>query len=71
MEAKGKEMRVIAAITLCFFLAACPGREPKPATKKPCGVITDSLVDVQGKRTRDQQRIDKHYARGEGAGCWK
>ena len=64
-----RKATVIAAIITTLAVAGCAGG-PKPATATPCGVITDSLRDVQGKRLSDTQRIDKHYQRGRGAKCW-
>lgn len=62
-------MRVIAIAVMALVLAACTRQPPSPTTA-PCGVIKDSLLDVQGRRASDVQRIDRHYARGKAAGCW-
>lgn len=65
-----RKIQLIAISIIALAGAGCAG-SPKPATANPCGVIVDSLVDVQGKRISDVQRIDRHYQRGRGAGCWK
>lgn len=62
-------LALVVALALPLTAARCGG--PSPSTKDPCGVIVDSLKDVQGKRLSDTQRIDRHYQRGLGAGCWK
>lgn len=57
---------LLAAIVLAA--AGCA----KPASVlKPCGVIEDSLRDVEGKTRADQQRIDTHFERGVRASCWE
>jgi hypothetical protein len=61
---------MIAAFTMALAFAGCAGGQ-RPATVNPCGVLRDSLIDVQGKRLSDTQRIDAHYQRGRGAACWK
>jgi hypothetical protein len=53
--------------TLCINLAACATPVP---VNRPCGVITDSLRDVQGKDAAERRRIDIHFERGVAAKCW-
>lgn len=53
------------ALSSCVSL-----REKAVPVNRPCGVITDSLVDVQGKTPKDERRLTGHYATGRGAGCW-
>ena len=60
-------MRALA-ILAALAIAGCAST-PAPVNR-PCGVITDSLKDVQGKRRQDVQRIDVHHERGVSAGCW-
>ena len=38
---------------------------------RPCGVITDSLIDVNATTPEGQRRIHVHHARGRAAGCWQ
>lgn len=61
---------IMVVAGICLLAAAGCAEKRLPATVNPCGVIRDSLADVQGKRLSDIQRIDKHYQRGRGAGCW-
>lgn len=63
-------MRIIIVVGMMNLVIAGCAMPPAPVNK-PCGVIEDSLIDVQGKRKSDVQRIDRHYQRGRGAGCWK
>ena len=56
-------------IILALALAGCAKEPPSPVVK-PCGVIVDSLLDVKGKTKADNYRIDRHFERGIGAGCW-
>jgi hypothetical protein len=37
----------------------------------PCGVIEDSLGDVQATTKEGNKRIDAHFERGVRAGCWE
>ena len=61
-------MRGVAILAiLAVSLAGCQTTAP---VNRPCGVLTDSLRDVQGKRRQDVQRIDRHNERGVSAGCW-
>jgi hypothetical protein len=50
-------------------LAGCANR-PEPVDH-PCGVITDSLQNVNATSRVGQERLDVHFERGERAGCWK
>jgi outer membrane biogenesis lipoprotein LolB len=61
-------MRMILIAVAAALLAGCA--TTAAPVNRPCGVIVDSLVDVQGAARTDQQRIDRHHARGRGAGCW-
>ena len=60
-------MRALIFAVFAIGLAGCQTTAP---VNRPCGVIVDSLKDVQGKRASDVQRIDRHFERGVGAGCW-
>jgi hypothetical protein len=53
-------------VFLCMAFGACA----TVPVNRPCGVITDSLRDVQGKTPQDTRRIDVHFERGVAAGCW-
>lgn len=55
-------------IGLMFALAGCAA-SPQPVNK-PCGVITDSLQNVNATSTVGQERLDVHFERGAAAGCW-
>jgi hypothetical protein len=60
---------LMAVMVVCLLLIGCAS----PVTiANPCGVITDSLKDVQGKTDQDTRRIDGHFERGgpRGAKCW-
>jgi hypothetical protein len=37
---------------------------------RPCGVISDSLIDVHATTRDGDRRISDHYARGHAAKCW-
>ncbi|WP_280870981.1 MULTISPECIES: hypothetical protein [Labrys] len=37
---------------------------------RPCGVITDSLRDVQAVSREGNRRLAIHYEGGRAAGCW-
>lgn len=52
---------------IALAASACQTTVP---VDKPCGVITDSLGDVQGKTKADTRRIDIHFEKGIAAGCW-
>lgn len=63
-------MRHLILAGLCAVsLAGCAGG-PQPVDK-PCGVITDSLQNVNATSTAGQERLDVHFERGTAAGCWK
>lgn len=56
---------------ILLALIAMVGCTTAPApVDRPCGVIVDSLSDVRGATTADTRRIDRHFERGVGAGCW-
>ena len=60
--------RTMLLAVIVLAVAGCA----KPASVlKPCGVIEDSLRDVEGKTRADQQRIDTHFERGVRASCWE
>ena len=61
-------MRAVMLILAALALAGCQTTTP-PTT--PCGVIIDDLRDVKGKTLADDRRIDRHFERGIGGGCWK
>ncbi len=62
-------MRLILLISCCTALAGCAtGAVP---VSQPCGVIRDSLANVQGATPADTRRIDIHFESGVAAGCWK
>ena len=54
---------------VCGIALAASACQTVPVDK-PCGVITDSLKDVRGATPADNRRIDIHFERGVGAGCW-
>lgn len=60
------KLSVLAILAVC--LAGCAS--PPKVNISPCGVIADSLKDVQGRTPRDTQRIDIHFERGKKARCW-
>lgn len=49
-------------------LGACASA-PSPVLA-PCGVIKDSLQDVQATTPTGNERLAVHYARGHSAKCW-
>lgn len=57
-----------AFLTLVVLLLA--GCQSVPVDR-PCGVIVDSLLDVNATTPDGQRRIHVHHARGRAAGCWK
>lgn len=61
-------MRTVTLLALAALLAGC-GRQ-EVAIGQPCGVISDSLREVEGKTLADTRRIDSHFERGVAAGCW-
>lgn len=68
MEQGDAQMRALIAIIALAFLSGC--QTTKVEIAKPCGVIKDSLKDVQAKTREGDFRISQHYERGRGAGCW-
>lgn len=60
-------VRLVGAVGLVAFLTACASPAP---VDRPCGVIIDSLKDVQGADANERRRIDVHFERGVAAGCW-
>ena len=62
---------VMGPIVIIFAAAlVLTGCQTAGVNVKPCGVITDSLKDVQGKTREDDRRISVHHERGRAAGCW-
>lgn len=61
-------MRTLILLVLAAALAGCG--EEKVSFVNPCGVLSDSLRDVQGVTPADTRRIDVHFERGVAAGCW-
>lgn len=55
---------------VCLLLLPAGQCQTAGVNVKPCGVITDSLKDVQGKTREDDRRISVHHERGRAAGCW-
>jgi hypothetical protein len=66
MEPGGREMRAVIIIGAALALSACS----TVTVDRPCGVIIDSLRDVQGATPAMTRRIDIHVERGIAAGCW-
>lgn len=58
--------RIAWACGIALAVSAC---QTAPVDR-PCGVISDSLRDVQGATPADTRRIDVHFERGIAAGCW-
>ena len=56
------------AAGIALAVSACQTASP---VDRPCGVITDSLANVQGATPADTRRIDLHFERGVAANCWK
>jgi len=63
-----RRLSVAIVATVAGLAGGCTTTAP---VDRPCGVIADSLKDVQGKRKQDRQRIDVHFEIGVRAGCWK
>jgi hypothetical protein len=57
---------MMIALFIGFLISGCT----TVSVNRPCGVITDSLRDVQGKTPQDTRRIDVHFERGVAAKCW-
>lgn len=62
-------MRALIIAAIAALLAGCAS-EKLADLSRPCGVIADSLRDVQGATPADTRRIDVHFERGVAAGCW-
>lgn len=60
-------MRIALVFFVVAFLAGCASTP----VDRPCGVITDSLIDVNATTSEGQRRIHIHHARGRAAGCWR
>jgi len=60
---------ITLTIVAALVLAGCAG-PAKVAFSEPCGVITDSLSDVNARSRKGQQRLVIHYERGIAAKCW-
>ena len=59
-------------VARCYRALAAAGCANRQVFPQPCGVIGDSLRDVEGKTRADQQRIDTHFERGIRKGlCWE
>jgi hypothetical protein len=56
------------AAGIALAASACQTTAP---VDRPCGVITDSLMNVQGATPADTRRIDVHFEKGVAAGCWR
>ncbi len=61
-------MRTVILLAIAAMLAGC-GKDAV-SIAQPCGVISDSLRDVQGRTPADTRRIDNNFERGVAAGCW-
>lgn len=59
-------LSIISVLGFILFLAGCQ----TTGTTKPCGVIQDSLKDVNATTRDGNRRLAGHYERGRGAGCW-
>lgn len=58
------------AIAVMFIPLLALGACQSVPVDRPCGVVTDSLRDVQGKTPAMTRRIDVHFERGIAAKCW-
>lgn len=58
------------ALTVLVIAAGLSGCTTTPVDR-PCGVIIDSLIDVDATTPDGQRRINVHHARGRAAGCWQ
>lgn len=63
-------MRMKRVLIILPLLAVAACATPVPVDR-PCGVIIDSLRDVQGKNGAERRRVDIHFERGVAAGCWR
>lgn len=59
-------LKTAMAAGIALAVSAC---QTAPVDR-PCGVITDSLANVQGATPADTRRIDVHFEKGVAAGCW-
>jgi len=48
-------------------LGACVSSVP---VNRPCGIISDSLMDVTATTRDGERRISRHFEAGVRAGCW-
>lgn len=58
---------LVLIVTATIGLAAC---ETTSVTVRGCGVIQDSLHDVEATTRDGQRRLDVHFERGVSAKCW-
>lgn len=64
------KVSVLSRIALAAGIGLAASACQTAPVDRPCGVITDSLANVQGATPADTRRIDIHYERGIAAGCW-
>lgn len=54
-------------LLLPVLLMGCVTTQP---VDKPCGVINDSLQNVNSNTRKGNERLAVHFERGRSAGCW-
>lgn len=60
-------LRIALALGIAAAASAC---QTAPPVDRPCGIVRDALIDVQGTTAAFTRRIDLHVERGIAAGCW-
>lgn len=59
--------KIAMTVMIAFGLAGC-ATQP---VNTPCGVIKDSLINVNATTPDGQRRLNVHHERGAAAGCWQ
>ena len=60
-------LRLLLTLSTLALLTGCFQTVP---VDKPCGVLDDSLANVQATTSDGNRRIDTHFEAGVRAGCW-
>ena len=63
--------KVAIGIALMGAALTIDGCQSTAQVSRPCGVITDSLFNVQATTPDGNRRLSDHDERGIRAGCWK
>jgi len=63
-------LRMLTTASLLAGLGIALGACVSVPVNKPCGVLTDSLMNVTATTREGEQRISRHFEAGVSAGCW-